>query len=60
MERIAQRCIVCEEERLDGIAICEQFICRHCEKEMVQTDVQDEKYPFFIHQMRRIWLTNDA
>ncbi|MEJ8546130.1 sigma factor G inhibitor Gin [Brevibacillus borstelensis] len=60
MERIAQRCIVCEEERLDGIAICEQFICQHCEQEMVHTDVQDAKYPFFIHQMRRIWLTKDA
>ncbi|MCG6197997.1 sigma factor G inhibitor Gin, partial [Anoxybacillus sp. LAT_38] len=54
------RCIVCEEERTDGLAICEQFICQHCEQEMVNTDVQDKKYTFFIHQMRRIWLTEDA
>jgi hypothetical protein len=60
MEKVAQRCIVCDEEQKDGIAICEQFICRRCEQEMVKTDVQDEKYPFFIHQMRRIWLQKDA
>ncbi len=60
MEKVAQRCIVCEQEQNDGIAICEQFICQRCEQEMVNTDVQDEKYPFFIHQMRRIWLRKDA
>jgi hypothetical protein len=41
MEKVAQRCIVCEEEQKDGIAICEQFICRRWEQEMVKTDVQD-------------------
>ncbi len=60
MDRIAQRCIVCEQERTDGIAIFEQFICQRCEQEMVNTDVRDEKYPFFIHQMRQIWLKKNA
>lgn len=60
MERVIQRCIVCGEERAAGIAICDQFICQPCEQEMVKTDVHDEKYPFFIHQMRQIWLKKDA
>jgi hypothetical protein len=60
MERIAQRCIVCEQERVDGIAIFEQFICQCCEQEMVNTDVRDEKYSFFIHQMKQIWLKKNA
>lgn len=60
MERVIQRCIVCGEERIEGIAICEQFICHPCEQEMVNTDVRDEKYPFFIHQMKQIWLKKNA
>ncbi|GAA4706661.1 sigma factor G inhibitor Gin [Brevibacillus fulvus] len=60
MERVTQCCIVCGEEREVGIAICEQFICQPCEQEMVKTDVNDAKYPFFIHQMRQIWLKKNA
>jgi hypothetical protein len=26
----------------------------------VGTDVQDEKYPFFIHQLKRIWYKKNA
>ncbi len=60
MVDIIQRCIVCGEDRTVGIAICEQFICQPCEQEMVKTDVLDEKYPFFIRQMKQIWLKKDA
>ncbi|MFM1655422.1 sigma factor G inhibitor Gin [Brevibacillus sp. B_LB10_24] len=60
MDRPLQRCIVCGEERTVGIAIWDQFICHPCEQEMVKTDVLDEKYPFFIKQMRRIWLKENA
>lgn len=59
-EPIMRECIVCGNHRMNGIAIIDQFICEHCETEMVNTDVLDEKYPFFIHQMRRIWLKKDA
>ncbi|UFJ40514.1 sigma factor G inhibitor Gin [Brevibacillus humidisoli] len=60
MDRSSQRCIVCGEERAVGIAIWQQFICYPCEQEMVKTDVMDEKYPFFIKQMRQIWLKQNA
>ncbi len=60
MERSNRRCIVCGEDRAVGIAIWEQFICHPCEQEMVHTDVRDEKYPFFIKQMRQIWLKKNA
>jgi hypothetical protein len=26
----------------------------------VHTDVKDEKYPFFIHQMKQIWYKQNA
>jgi len=53
-------CIICGEERLEGIRIVTQFICEACESEMVRTDVKDEKYPFFIHQLRQIWVRKNA
>ncbi|WP_274365819.1 sigma factor G inhibitor Gin [Paenibacillus thermotolerans] len=53
-------CIICEQDRLEGITICEQFICSECETEIVKTDVRDAKYPFFISQMKRIWYKQNA
>ncbi|TBL68996.1 sigma factor G inhibitor Gin [Paenibacillus thalictri] len=47
-------CIICGETRNDGIMIIDEFICDGCEAEIVRTDVKDAKYPFFIHQLKRI------
>lgn len=51
-------CIICGQQKAEGIFIVLEFICQDCEVEMVHTDVQDEKYPFFIHQLKRIFITN--
>ncbi|MFC4768512.1 sigma factor G inhibitor Gin [Effusibacillus consociatus] len=48
-------CIVCREPKSEGIRIWEQFVCVSCEREIVQTDVEDEKYPFYIERMKGIW-----
>ncbi len=53
-------CIVCEEHKVNGLSIWEQFICSHCEEEIVHTEVEDEKYTFFIHQMRKLWFKKEA
>ncbi len=53
-------CIICGQLKPRGIVVISQFICENCETEMVQTDVQDAKYPFFIRQMKQIWLRKDA
>ena len=53
-------CMICLQERDEGIRICEEFICLSCEREMVSTDVKDERYPFFVHQMRQIWHHKNA
>ncbi|WP_274648385.1 sigma factor G inhibitor Gin [Paenibacillus humicola] len=53
-------CIICGNERSEGIRIVNEFICESCEIEMVKTEVQDAKYPFFIHQLKRIWLRKNA
>jgi hypothetical protein len=53
-------CIICNEPKAEGILVVSEFICEECEAEMVRTDVQDAKYPFFIHQMKQIWYSKNA
>jgi len=54
-EEMTPLCLICELPRPEGIHICGQFICASCEEEIVRTDVRDEKYPYFISQMKRVW-----
>ncbi|EOS53324.1 MULTISPECIES: sigma factor G inhibitor Gin [Paenibacillus] len=53
-------CIICGEPKTEGIHIVSEFICDACEAEMVRTDVQEEKYHFFVHQMKQIWVQKNA
>lgn len=59
-QRVEQLCIICGHEKQDGLRIIDGFICETCELEMVRTEVQDAKYPFFIHQLKRIWIQKNA
>ena len=59
-KRSDSTCIICNHARTEGITICLEFICTECEQEMVKTDVQDEKYPFFITQLKQIGYRKDA
>ncbi|MBH5320748.1 sigma factor G inhibitor Gin [Paenibacillus sp. GSMTC-2017] len=55
-------CNICGEMKAEGegIRIISGFICIPCEMEMVKTDVKDAKYPFFIHQMKAIFMEKNA
>lgn len=55
-------CIICGQQKAEGqgIRIVSEFICETCEAEMIRTDVKDDKYPFFIHQMKQIFLEKNA
>lgn len=53
-------CIICNQLKPDGIRILSEFICESCEAEMVHTDVQDVRYPYFIHQMKQILYRKNA
>lgn len=48
-------CIICDREQMQGIMICDQLICDDCEKEMVRTEVEEERYHYFVDQMKKIW-----
>ncbi|WP_425456552.1 sigma factor G inhibitor Gin [Cohnella pontilimi] len=49
-------CIVCGQTKEEGITVVTEFICSSCESEIVQTTTKDEKYPFFIRQLRQLWV----
>ncbi len=55
MEQNTGVCIICGRDQQTGILICDQLICEQCEQEMVRTDVKEEKYHFFVDQMKKIW-----
>jgi len=59
-ETIGSCCIICGHEKQEGLRIINEFICESCELEMVRTEVQDAKYPFFIHQLKQIWIQKNA
>jgi len=51
----SKTCIVCGREQKQGLMIATAFICESCEFEMVRTEVEDERYPQFVKQMRQLW-----
>lgn len=59
-EKQAEICIICSQVRRDGIKILAAFLCDDCESELVTTDAQDLKYPFFVQRMKQISLKKDA
>jgi hypothetical protein len=59
-EYIEMSCIICGQMKPNGIRILSEFICEGCEAEMIQTDVQDVRYPYFIHQMKQILYRKNA
>ncbi|XEC95009.1 sigma factor G inhibitor Gin [Paenibacillus tarimensis] len=60
VEQSRHTCIICGYDKEEGIHIVSEFICESCETEMIRTDVKDAKYPFFIHQLRQIWIRKNA
>lgn len=55
-----RRCIICGKEQTNGLFIYESFVCQACEREMVRTNVEDEKYQLFITKLKKIWLRQNA
>ena len=57
-----EKCIVCEKRKDDGIHICNQLICDACQREMVKTGVDQDRYQFFIKRLGKlnIRLVNEA
>ncbi|MCY0875672.1 MAG: sigma factor G inhibitor Gin [Firmicutes bacterium] len=54
-EAPVQVCMICEQAGKEGIHILSQFICLECEREIVNTGVDDDLYDYFVERMRALW-----
>jgi hypothetical protein len=53
-EKQCNPCIVCGQMNKHGILILSEFLCDQCEAEIVETDVQDLKYPYFVRRLEQL------
>lgn len=51
---VGETCMICDEQGIEGIHICDQLICDSCQKEILETDVTDKKYDFYLERLSRL------
>ncbi len=49
-----EKCSVCELKSQAGIHICDIYICETCEREIVNSDVSDEFYKYYLQKLRKL------
>lgn len=49
-----EKCIICEQQKQQGIHLYTSFICEDCEKDIVITETDDPKYHYYIQQLKAI------
>ncbi len=52
--QFGETCVICEQMKPKGIHLYTSFICIECEKEMLQTEISNPKYKYFLKQLRKI------
>lgn len=53
---VGELCVVCEQSKPKGIHLYTSFICTDCEREIIQSDMSDPKYKYYLHQLKKITL----
>lgn len=53
---VNETCIICEEKKTSGIYICNQLICNSCQKEIVETEVEDIRYNYLVEKLKKLSL----
>ncbi|YCA43706.1 sigma factor G inhibitor Gin [Bacillus sp. JZ8] len=49
-----EQCMVCEEYREEGIRILFSFLCRDCEKEIVDTETNEVMYDYYVKKLKQM------
>ncbi|MBU9721970.1 MULTISPECIES: sigma factor G inhibitor Gin [Bacillaceae] len=49
-----QECLICEQERDNGIHLLNYFICKNCESDIVQSETKDQGYNLYVHRLRKV------
>lgn len=48
-----KECIVCEKKKEEGFHLYTSFICSECHQKIINTDVTDKKYRFYVKQLKK-------
>lgn len=54
--RLGDTCVLCKQQKKDGIHLCEVNVCEECEQKLVDVNVDDEMYPLFVEKLRQLSL----
>ncbi|MCO7127701.1 sigma factor G inhibitor Gin [Sporolactobacillus shoreicorticis] len=54
LNQAKEACLICGQENVEGIHICNQLICDSCQKRIVETDVTDWKYKFYMNKLAKL------
>lgn len=49
-----EKCSVCEQKKEEGIHLTDIYICSNCEREIVNSDVNDEFYKYYLQKLRKL------
>ncbi|SDZ66629.1 Inhibitor of sigma-G Gin [Evansella caseinilytica] len=49
-----QECLICEQEKDQGIHLLNYFICAECESEIVQTNTDDRGYAYYLKRLKKV------
>lgn len=48
------QCVICEEEKTQGIHLYTLFICTTCEYNIIHTEVREEKYRYYVQKLKNM------
>lgn len=49
-----ERCVICEENKAEGIHLYTSFICEQCEYNIIHTEVREAKYRYYIEKLKNM------
>jgi hypothetical protein len=53
-KQIGEICVICEQQKTNGIHLYTSFICNECEQELVHTDTDNPRYKYYLKQLRKV------
>ncbi|WP_181351110.1 sigma factor G inhibitor Gin [Thalassobacillus sp. CUG 92003] len=54
MKNRIDHCGVCHQEKEAGVYLYKLYICPECEKDIIQTAPEDERYQYYVKQLKDI------
>ncbi|EHL79720.1 sigma factor G inhibitor Gin [Bacillus smithii] len=46
-------CIICENQKTEGIHVLESFICTDCEKKMTSIETTHSDYSYYVQKLKK-------